>query len=335
MTTNPEPPTPDSSASPRAEAAAADPTLPPLEAIETPEAWSVPIAVWRLAPQPAPAIPDQAPDTAPDASGDPTDPATRPHENRPRPQPNADHDRTYDDRTRDDRFVSRLAHWLVLTLTNRDETVVDLDGSTNLRDAAAATGRHYLPLTDPTRVADLDALDHPIGLILFRWPRHPDPSTRPPRTPPTDTTGTTNTLASRERKALSPEVRDLFLACKVMSTAHTCVVATIHPTTRFAAHERTLRSAAQAVGLRHIMTIVALPAPGDGDEFLYYATPGESSQLHPDPDATPDPEGDPGWHVDLLLFTPPTPPSSPPTVTDDTTAADPAPDRRPLTGDHA
>ncbi len=327
MTTTPDHPTPDSSASP---AGAGGPTLPPPETIENPGAWSVPIAVWRLAPRPTPVIPDQAPDTKPGVSGDPTDPTPRPHESRARPQPDPD----------DDRFVSRLAHWLVLTLAHPGETVVDLDDSATLHDAAQATGRNYLPLTDPTRVADLDALDHPIGLILFRWPRHPDPSTRPPGTPPTTTastttTSTTSTLASREREPLSTAVRDLFLACRVMSTADTCVVAAIHPTTQFSDHERTLRSAAEAVGLRHIMTILALPAPGDSDEFLYYATPSESNRLHPpDPDATPDPEGDPGWHIDLLLFTPPTPPSSPPTMTDGTTAPDPAPGRRPLTGDH-
>ena len=83
-------------------------------------------------------------------------------------------------------FASRLAKRLVLVYTSHGQTVVDLDDDAHLHRAATTTGRSYLAVTEPTRLADLHQLSQPVSLITVRWPRTATPCNadqKPPSTP--------------------------------------------------------------------------------------------------------------------------------------------------------
>jgi hypothetical protein len=177
-------------------------------------------------------------------------------------------------------FASRLAHRLVLVYTRYGDVVVDFDDDTELRSAADNSGRSYRSITEPASIADLDRLTQPISLIVLQWPR--------------DHRGT-----NLER------VSDLFTACRLMASADASVVAAVRPGHQrhtgatFADHERLLRMAAQTAGLTHVLQIVAVSAPGQGDQFLYYADQSEAQRAESQASAT---DGLHVMHIDLLVF---------------------------------
>jgi hypothetical protein len=173
-------------------------------------------------------------------------------------------------------FASRLARRLVLVYTSHGQTVVDLDDDAHLHRAATTTGRSYLAVTESTRPADLNQ----ISLVTLRWPRAAAP-------------GNADQLA------------ELLTACRQMMTGDASLVAAVRPgdpaepATTFADHEHTLRTAAEAAGLTHLLQIVAVSAPGEGDQFLYYATEAEATLAASQAATTP---GRQVLHIDLLVF---------------------------------
>nr|WP_030500953.1 hypothetical protein [Micromonospora purpureochromogenes] len=201
----------------------------------------VPIAVWRL---------DDRDDTGPA-----TDPGTR--------------------------LSSRLAQRLVLVYTRRGDAVIDFDSDPQLEHASAHASRSYLSITDPSQVADLDALTEPVSLVVLRWP--------PQRT--------TRTAAS---------ITDLFAACRLIMTADTCAIAAVsstapgQPGPTYTEHLTELLPAAHATGLIHVLQIVAVPGPGDGDAFLYYATQAEADAAR---QGWASGDSRPSYQIDLLVFT--------------------------------
>ncbi|KAB1920172.1 hypothetical protein F8280_24020 [Micromonospora noduli] len=201
----------------------------------------VPIAVWRL---------DDRDDTAP---------AARPG----------------------NRLASRLAQRLILVYTHLGDTIVDLDSDPHLEHASSTTSRTYLPITDPTAVADLDAPTDPISLVVLRWP-------------------------PRHHLRTPASITDLFAACRHIMTTDTCAIAAVssaapgQPGTTHAEHLSELLPAARAAGLTPILHIVAVTAPGDHDEFLYHATQAEAeaARRYRPTGGTASSSG-----VDLLVFT--------------------------------
>nr|WTA70769.1 hypothetical protein OHB51_17115 [Micromonospora sp. NBC_00855] len=179
------------------------------------------------------------------------------------------------------RRSSRLAQRLILVYTHRGDTIVDLDSDPHLEHASSLTARTYLPITDPTAVADLDAPTDPISLVVLRWP-------------------------PRQNIRTSASITDLFAACRLFMTTDTCAIAAVssaapgQPGTTHAEHLSELLPAARAAGLTHILHIVAVTGPGDHDEFLYYATRAEAEAAR-----RARPTGDNGSSsgVDLLVFT--------------------------------
>lgn len=86
-----------------------------------------------------------------------------------------------------------------------------------------------------------------------------------------------------------------------MMDATASVIAAVRPTPHgatFAEHERALRAAAEAAGFIHVLQIVAVSAPGEGDQFLYYATETEAAVA-----ATQVAAAGRALHIDLLVFT--------------------------------
>jgi hypothetical protein len=89
-------------------------------------------------------------------------------------------------------------------------------------------------------------------------------------------------------------------------TADTCAIAAVssaepgQPGTTYAEHLGELLPAARAVGLAHVLQIVALTGAGNGDQFVYYATQAEAEAARQD---WPAGDGGPSYHVDLLVFT--------------------------------
>ncbi len=178
-------------------------------------------------------------------------------------------------------FASRLARRLVLVYTRRGDTVVDFDHDTYLHGAATETGRAYLAITEPARLAELDQISQPVSLVTLHWPRTARPSH-------------------------VDRVADLFTACRLMMSGDACVIAAVRPGNHtepgatFADHERTLRSAADGAGFTHVLQIVAVSAPGEGDQFLYYATEAEATHAASQAASTPDRQV---LHIDLMVFT--------------------------------
>lgn len=179
------------------------------------------------------------------------------------------------------RLASRLARRLVLVYTRRGDAVIDFDNDPHLEHASTHTSRRYLSIADPSLVADLDTLTEPVSLVVLRWP---------PRR-------TTRTPAS---------ITDLFAACRLIMTADTCAIAAVSSAapgeagTTYAEHLDELLPAARTVGLTHVLQIVAVTSLGNGDEFLYYATPAEAEAARQNWSAS---HHGPSYHVDLLVFT--------------------------------
>lgn len=178
-------------------------------------------------------------------------------------------------------FASRLARRLVLIYTRHGDTVVDFDHDTNLHSAATATGRSYLAITEPARLAELDQISQPVSLVTLQWPRTAQP-------------------------LVADRVADLFTACRLMMSGEACVIAAVRTGdpadlgATFADHERALRSAAGSAGFAHVLQIVAVSASGEGDQFLYYATEAEAT--HAANQAAPT-TGRHVLHIDLMIFT--------------------------------
>jgi hypothetical protein len=178
-------------------------------------------------------------------------------------------------------FAARLARRLVLTYTRQGETVVDLDADRHLRQAATATCRTYLAITQPDDLADLNTITDPVSLVIARWPR-PAP---------------TRTVAN---------LADLLTACRPMMSAEACVIAAVssaepdQPGTAYAEHLAHLLPAAKAAGLTHVLQIVAVTGPGTGDQFCYYATRAEADAARTHARNIP---GGATYHIDLLVFT--------------------------------
>ena len=91
-----------------------------------------------------------------------------------------------------------------------------------------------------------------------------------------------------------------------MMSGDACVIAAVRPSnpaepgTTFADHEHALRSAAEGAGFTHVLQIVAVSGPGEGDQFLYYAT--EAEAIHAASQAASS-TGRHVLHIDLLVFT--------------------------------
>ncbi|MCM0673494.1 hypothetical protein NCC78_01970 [Micromonospora phytophila] len=89
-------------------------------------------------------------------------------------------------------------------------------------------------------------------------------------------------------------------------TADTCAIAAVssaapgEPGTTYAERLSELLPAARAAGLTHILQIVAVTAPGDGDEFLYYATRADAEAAR---QGWPAGDNGPSYSADLLVFT--------------------------------
>jgi hypothetical protein len=189
-------------------------------------------------------------------------------------------------------FASRLATQLILIYTRRGQTVVDLDNNPHLRHAATTEGRSYLTITDLADLADkggvneLNTPTQPPSLISLRWPR------------------TTPIRGGQQIGRQTGQVAALLAACRQVMTGDASLVAAVHagdphrPDTTFADYERALRDAGKAAGLTHVLQIVAISALGDGDQYLYYATPDEADQLT----AQAATQGSPVLHIDLLVF---------------------------------
>jgi hypothetical protein len=177
-------------------------------------------------------------------------------------------------------FASRLARRLILTYTGHGESVVDLDHDRHLHDAAIATGRCYLTITEPARPPGPDQLTERAGLVTLQWPRPTSPST-------------------------VQAVGALLTACRPIMNDDASVIAAVPPSdpaqpgATFADHEHALRGIAEAAGLTHILQIVAVSAAGEGDQFLYYATDSDLAQVLTNAGHTPDRQV---LHIDLLVF---------------------------------
>jgi hypothetical protein len=172
---------------------------------------------------------------------------------------------------------------LVLIYTSEGQTVVTFDHDADLYQATAATGRGYLAIADASFLADLDQLEQAVTLVTLRWPRHTEPGAPP---------------VHEER------VADMFRASRLIASANATVIAAVRPvlgqdSSTFADHEHLLRRAAQTAGLRHILQIVAVSAPGDGDQYLYNCTAADATR-----EAEAAREHGRAMHIDLLVFAP-------------------------------
>jgi len=179
-------------------------------------------------------------------------------------------------------FGSRLARRLVLTYTRHGDTVVAFDDDAELHQAAAAAGRRYLTLAAPESLSDLDRVRQPVGLVTLRWPRQADPT-------------------------LPGQVADLLAACRPLLGGDACVVAVVRPTDAdkpdgtFADHERTVRLAAEAAGLRHVQQIAVVSSARVGDRLVDDEAPAD--EVAGAADRTTQPAAHRVAHIDLLVFT--------------------------------
>jgi hypothetical protein len=165
-------------------------------------------------------------------------------------------DSTLDAATYDDtKFVSRLARRLVLTYTRRRDAILDFDGDTALRDAATATTRTYVALTDRARITAIDNLTRPASLTVLHWPR------------PTS-------------QATPAAINDLLLGLQFIVSATSSVLAVIstiaadHTSSSAAPQVAALLTAAPAAHFTHEQRILALG--GDEDRDIYTFHPSDA-----------------------------------------------------------
>jgi len=178
-------------------------------------------------------------------------------------------------------FASRLAQRLVLTYTSHGETVVDFDHDPHLHAAASTAGRAYLAITEPAALPTPGQIRKPASLIALHWPRHTDPST-------------------------VDQIAWLLTLCRPIMTADASLIAAVRPPqpaepdSSFADHEHELRGAAERAGFTHVLQIVVISAPGEVDQFLYYATQTEA--IHMVAQAAATTADRQVLHIDLLVF---------------------------------
>jgi len=149
----------------------------------------------------------------------------------------------------------------------------------HLHSAASATGRSYLAITEPAGLSGPDQPREPASLVTMHWPRSTGPST-------------------------VERIGVLLTACRPIMSEDASVIAAVRsspaePGATFAEYEHALRGVVEAAGLSHILQIVAISAPGEGDQFLFYATETEVVQVVTEAAATPDRQV---LHIDLLVF---------------------------------
>lgn len=131
--------------------------------------------------------------------------------------------------------LQRLARRVVVTYSRRDAAVVDFDGDPGLREAAAATGRLYLPVTQPADLADIDAVQ--VDLVVLRWPR-PHPA--------------------------AEAVADLFRAFRLVVTPDGFAVLIVDPTQdggSYSEQTRRLVPEARSGGMRYLQRIIVITVP--------------------------------------------------------------------------
>jgi hypothetical protein len=129
----------------------------------------------------------------------------------------------------------RLARRVVVTYSRRDAAVVDFDGDPAIREAAAATGRLYLPVTQPADLADIDAVQ--VDLVVLRWPR-PHPAVE--------------------------AVADLFRAFRLVVTPDGFAVLIVDPTQdggSYPEQSRQLIPEARSGGMRYLQRIIVITVP--------------------------------------------------------------------------
>jgi hypothetical protein len=159
-------------------------------------------------------------------------------------------DATSDTDADDSPLTSRLAHYLVAIYGDVHSTVVDFDADDNLRHAAEATGRRYVPIASQTDPTPITVQRPPAVLIVLRWPR---PATTTPAVP-------------------APALLD---ACQRHLADNGSIVVAItaanagQPGTTYTEHEQILLPAAKAAGLHHLHDIVPLVAADGRDAFTY------------------------------------------------------------------
>ncbi|WP_204036565.1 hypothetical protein [Micromonospora qiuiae] len=129
----------------------------------------------------------------------------------------------------------RLVRRVVVTYSRRDAAVVDFDGDPRVREAAAATGRLYLPVTQPADLADIDAVQ--VDLVVLRWPR-PHPA--------------------------AEAVADLFRAFRLVVTPDGFAVLVVDPTQdggSYPEQSRRLIPEARSGGMRYLQRIIVITVP--------------------------------------------------------------------------
>ncbi|GAA4469236.1 hypothetical protein GCM10023170_084410 [Phytohabitans houttuyneae] len=155
-----------------------------------------------------------------------------------------------------DGFATRLARRLIQIYTEPHDTVADFDDDPHLEAASHAAGRTYLSLTGPASLQTLGRQPGAASLIVCRWPRLVAWPTRP---------------------------TTLFAACHLVRAPDGCVVAALRrrDTDRvdYVDHTRILQQATQASGFRHVLQIVAVGGADTGDQFTYYATAEEATEV--------------------------------------------------------
>jgi hypothetical protein len=176
-------------------------------------------------------------------------------------------------------FASRLARRLILVYTHHSDTVADVGHDPHLHGAATAAGRAYLSITDTDGLPGPGEIRKPVSLLTLRWPRPTEPST-------------------------ADLIGALLVACRPIMAEDASVIAAVRPAdpaqpgSSFADHEHALTAAAEMAGFTHVLQIVAISAPGEGDQFLYYATPAEAAHAARQATATDRRV----LHIDLLVF---------------------------------
>ncbi|WBB52435.1 hypothetical protein [Verrucosispora sp. WMMD573] len=139
------------------------------------------------------------------------------------------------ERDNEETIHQQLARRVVVTYSRRDGTVVDFDGDPGLREAAAATSRLYLPVTQPADLADIDAVQ--VDLVVLRWPRP---------------------------HSVVEAVADLFRAFRLVVTPDGFAVLIVDPTQDGGSNpeqSRRLIPEARSGGMRYLQRIIVITVP--------------------------------------------------------------------------
>ncbi|MEV0453794.1 hypothetical protein [Catellatospora methionotrophica] len=150
-------------------------------------------------------------------------------------------------------LATRLTRQLVLTYTNRDDTVVSLSGDLHATAATLLAGRNLIAVNAPGDLANIDR-NTPPTLITTQWP--------PTRRQPDD-----NVLA------------DLLLACRLISGSGPSTIAVITPVAESAAATEPQPHLTAIPGLNHRLDVIALSRPGQPERFLFPLTMPEAAAL--------------------------------------------------------